>query len=184
MILFSDSSLLDNLGVGLIVVGLVGAVSLFFFPRDRRLAERSLGVLFTLAVAGGAALTWKAAALHGADRNLTQEQQAALSKAIGQFPTAKFEVVTSRANREAHALALKIADAVKAGSGATPPFDDMLLTPIVGVVLVFDTKSAELEHEVVETVGRVLMGARIAVVGNHAPELAPHTVRIVVGSKP
>jgi hypothetical protein len=48
-----------------------------------------------------------------ADRDLLPEQQVALSQAISQFPATKFEVYTTQSNREAHALALKIADAVK-----------------------------------------------------------------------
>jgi hypothetical protein len=39
MILFSEPSLLNDLGQGLIVLGLVGAVSLFFFPEGRRILE-------------------------------------------------------------------------------------------------------------------------------------------------
>ena len=184
MIFFSEPGVLNDIGKGLVLLGLVGQVSLFFFPRDRRILERSLGVLFTLVVVGGAALTWRAETLRVADRDLSPAQQAALSKAISRFPTVRFEVFTSRANREAHALALKIVDAVKAGSGEMPLFDEKLLTPIVGVVLVFDAKSGDLEHDVLDTVGRVFMEARIAVVGDHTIELAKHTVRIVVGSKP
>ena len=183
MIVFSEPSLLNDLGQGLIVLGLVGAVSLFFFPEGRRILERSLGVLFTLVVIGGVALTWRAERLRNADRDLTPAQQAAIGKAISQFPTAKFEVFTSHGNREAHALALKMVDAVKAGSGAMPVFDEQMLSLPVGLVFVLG-KDADPDHAVVDTVGRLLMAARIAVISDRATALDDHTVRIVVGEKP
>ncbi len=182
MILFSEPSLLNDLGQGLIVLGLVGAVSLFFFPEGRRILERSLGVLFTLVVIGGVALTWRAERLRNADRDLTPAQQATLSKALSQFPAVKFEVLTSRGDKEAHSLGLKIADAVKAGSGATPLFDE-IISPPVGVVLVLG-KEADPDHAVVDTVGRLLMAAHVAVISDRTVELDEHTVRIVVGEKP
>jgi hypothetical protein len=182
MILFSEPSLLNDLGQGLIVLGLVGAVSLFFFPEGRRILERSLGVLFTLVVIGGVALTWRAERLRNADRDLTPAQQATLSKALSQFPAVKFEVLTSRGDKEAHSLGLKIVDAVKAGSGATPLFDE-IISPPVGVVLVLG-KEADPDHAVVDTVGRLLMAAHIAVISDRTVELDEHTVRIVVGEKP
>jgi hypothetical protein len=182
MILFSEPSLLNDLGQGLIVLGLVGAVSLFFFPEGRRSLERSLGVLFTLVVIGGVALTWRAERLRNADRDLTPAQQATLSKALSQFPAVKFEVLTSRGDKEAHSLALKIVDAVKAGSGAMPLFDE-ILSPPVGVVLVLG-KEADPDHAVADTVGRLLMAAHIAVISDRTVELDEHTVRIVVGEKP
>ena len=184
MNLFSDLSLLNGLGEALVVLGLVGAVSLFFFPMDRRMQERSLGVLFTLMAAGGVGLAWRADRLGNADRDLTPEQHVRLSKAISQFPTAKFEVLTSRGDREAHSLALKIVDAVKAGTGAMPAFEDEKLSLPIGVVLVFAAKDADFRHNVADTVGRRLMEARIAVISNIAPELREQTVRIVVGGKP
>jgi hypothetical protein len=182
MIVFSEPSLLNDLGQGLIVLGLVGAVSLFFFPEARRILERSLGVLFTLVVIGGVALTWRAERLRNADRDLTPAQQATLSKALSQFPAVKFEVLTSRGDKEAQSLALKIVDAVKAGSGATPLFDE-IISPPVGVVLVLG-KEADPDHAVVDTVGRLLMAAHIAVISDRTVQLDEHTVRIVVGEKP
>jgi hypothetical protein len=183
MIVFSEPSLLNDLGQGLIVLGLVGAVSLFFFPEGRRILERSLGVLFTLVVIGGIALTWRADKLRNADRDLTPAQQAALSKAISQFPTIKFEVFTSRGNSEAHSLALKTVDAVKAGSGAMPAFDDKMLSLPVGLVFVLG-KDTDPDHTFADTVGRLLMAARIAVISDRTVDLDEHTVRIVVGEKP
>jgi hypothetical protein len=183
MIVFSEPSLLNDLGRGLIVLGLVGAVSLFFFPEGRRILERSLGVLFTLVVIGGVALTWRADKLRNADRELTPAQQVALGKAMSQFPAAKFEVLTSRGNREAHALALKMVDAVKAGSGAMPLFDEDMAALPAGLVLILG-KDVDPDRTVVDTVGRLLMAARIAVISDRTVDLDEHTVRIVVGEKP
>jgi hypothetical protein len=163
---------------------LVGVVSLFFFPRGRHILERSMGVLFTLVVIGGFALTGRAEKLRHADRDLTPAQQATLSEAIRQFPTVKFEVLTSNGDREAHALARKIVDAVKAGSGAMPPFNEAMPSPPMGVVLILGPKDADPGQEAVDTVGRLLMAARIAAIGGRAPELGEHTLRIVVGGKP
>ena len=184
MMLFSDPSFLSSVGQVLVVLGLVGQVSLFFFPEGRRSLERSLGVMFTVLVVGGGSLAWRAETLRNADRNLTPAQKTALSQAISQFPTVKFEVLTSRADKEAHALALKIADAVKAGSGAMPQFDEEMPSPPPGVVLVLNARDAEPGRKVVDTVGRAFMAARIAVISDKADDLADRTVRIVVGGKP
>ena len=184
MILFSEPSLLNDLGGALILLGLVGVVSLFFFPRGRHILERSVGLLFTLVVVGGFALTVRAEKLRHADRDLTPAQQAALSEAVRQFPTVKFEVLTSSGDREAHALARKIVDAVKAGSGAMPPFNEAMASPPMGVVLILGPKDVEPDQKAVDSIGTLLMAARVAVIGNRTPELAEHTLRIVVGGKP
>lgn len=134
-------------------------------------------------VIGGVALTWRAERLRNADRDLTPAQQATLSKALSQFPAVKFEVLTSRGDKEAHSLALKIVNAVKTGSGAMPLFDEKILSPPVGVVLVLG-KEADPDHAVADTVGRLLMAAHIAVISDRTVELDEHTVRIVVGEKP
>ena len=93
-------------------------------------------------------------------------------------------MLTSRADPEAHALALKIADAVKAGSGAMPSFSDALPSPPPGVVLVLRARDADPGRAFVDTVGRVLMAARIAVISDKAIDVGDNTVRIVVGGKP
>src|SRR4029077_12228956 len=135
MRLFSDPSFLSSVGQLLVVLGLVGQVSLFFFPAARRLLERSLGVLFTVVAIGGVGLTWRAQDLRDADRNLTPVQQAALGQAISQFPTVKYEVFAAGDDKEARALALKIIDAVKAGGGSAPAIEDLRSAPLgVGVV--------------------------------------------------
>ena len=58
--------------------------------------------------------------LNNADRDLTPDQLAALSKSISQFLGVKFEVHILTGDREAQSLATKIVDAVKAGSGTVP----------------------------------------------------------------
>ena len=183
MTLVSDPSFLSSVGQLLVVLGLLGQVSLFFFPAGRRILERSLAVTFTVVAIGGVGLTWRAEDVRNADRNLTPVQQAALSKAISQFPAVKYEVFAAVDDKEARALALKIIDAVKAGSGAAPPLDELRLPPL-GVVLVVRAKESEFARRFADRVGRVLMEARIAVMRDKAEELDEQTVRIVVGGKP
>jgi hypothetical protein len=180
----ADLSLLSGLGELLVLLGLVGAVSLFFFPKDRHIQERSLGVLFTLMAAGGVALIWRVDMLGNANRDLTPAQQVTLGKAISQFPTVKFEVLTSRGDREAHSLALRIADAEKAGSGAMPHFYDKIEPSPLGVVLVFAAKDADLRHNVTNTIGRRLMEEHIVSISSTKDEVGENTVWIVVGAKP
>jgi hypothetical protein len=182
----SDLSFLREVGEILAVLGLIGVASLFFFPVNRRLLERSLGVIFTLTAVGGIALAWKTDRLENADRTLTPAQQAAIGEAIGQFPTTTFEILTSRGNREAHSLALKLVDAVKAGRGAHPTFSDELLLLPLGMVMIFDPKDADLRREFFDKVGRRLMEARIVFVSDSRPGMGgkKDTVRIVVGEKP
>jgi hypothetical protein len=183
MTLISDPSFLSSVGQLLVVLGLVGQVSLFFFPAARRMLERSLGVIFTVVAIGGVGLTWRAQDVRDADRDLTPLQQAALSKAIGQFPAVKFEVFAAGDDKEARALAAKIIDAVKAGTGAAPPIDD-LRSPPIGVVLVMRAKETEFARRFADRVGRVLMEARIAVMRDKEQDLDEQTVRIIVGGKP
>jgi hypothetical protein len=180
----ADLSLLSALGEFLVLLGLAGAVSLFFFSEGRRVLERSLGMLFILLAVGGGALAWKVDILRGSNRDLTPAEQIALSKAISHLPAVKFEVVTSSSDREAHALALKIVNAIKEGSGAMPLFDDKALSTPMGVVLVFAVEDENLRHNVADTVGRLLMRARIAVISDRATGLPKQTVRIVVGGRP
>ena len=183
MTLVSDPSFLSSVGQLLVVLGLVGQVSLFFFPAARRLLERSLGVIFTVVALGGVGLTWRAQDLRDADRKLTPVQQGALTAAISQFPAVKYEVFAAGDDREARALALKIIEAVKAGGGAAAPLDE-LQSPPLGVVLVMRDKETEFAHRFADRVGRVLMEARIAVMRDKEERLDEQTVRIVVGGKP
>jgi hypothetical protein len=53
----------------------------------------------------------------------------------------------------------------------------------VGLVFVLG-KDADPDHTVVDTVGRLFMAARVAVISDRGIELDDHTVRIVVGEKP
>lgn len=184
MSFFDDPSYLNDFGLLLLIIGGVGLVSLFFFPAERRLARRALAGLFVLMVIAGGALPWRAQALRAADRDLNPAQQAALTQAIRRFPDARFEVFTSRADPEAHALALKIVEAVKAGSGKMPSFEEGFASPQKGVVLVVGTSDPERSDIYVDTIGRPLMAARVAVLGEPRPDLGDKTVRILVGGKP
>src|SRR4051812_36472356 len=102
MTLFNDPSYLNGLGTVLLIVGGVGLVSLLFFPAGRRTAKRALAVLFAVLVVAGGALPWRAQTLRAADRDLSPAQQAALTQAIGRFPDSRFEIFTSRDDKEAH----------------------------------------------------------------------------------
>jgi hypothetical protein len=179
----ADLAFLKSLGECLAVLGLVGAVSLFFFPRDRRLQERALGLLFTLLAAGGVALIWRVDKLESAARDLSAAQQATLSQAISQFPAAKFQIFTNRVDREAHALTLKIVDAVKAGGGVISDYAEDRWLPR-GVVLSFADDDVDLRRKFVDKIGRQFMAARIIVISDSKPDLGENTVRITLGEKP
>jgi hypothetical protein len=58
----------------------------------------------------------------------------------------------------------------------------MLSLP-VGLVFVLG-KDTDPDHTFADTVGRLLMAARIAVISDRTVDLNEHTVRIVVGEKP
>jgi len=141
-------------------------------------------MLFTLMASGGVAILWRADNLENANRDLSPAQQAALSKTVSQFPTVKFRVLTSRGNSEAHSLALKIVEAVKAGSGTMPPFYDELVSLPKGVVIFFNPKDADLGRKVYDAIGRELMKARIVGITASKADLDEGTVWITVGEKP
>jgi len=125
----ADLSVLQGVSEGLIVLGLVGVVSLVAISTDRPKHKRSMVVVFTLMAFGGGALMWRIDHLDNADRDLTPDQLAALSKSISQFPGVKFQVHTLIGDREAQSLATKIVDAVKAGSEPLPQFVQVQALP-------------------------------------------------------
>jgi len=140
-------------------------------------------VVFTLMALGGGALMWRIDHLNNADRDLTPDQRAALSKSIIQFLGVKFQVHTLTGDREAQSLATKIVDAVKAGSGTFPQFVEVQALP-TGVVLVFSTEDTDLRRAISDTVGRRLAAARIAVDADFSTEQPKHSVKIIIGKKP
>ncbi len=95
-------------------------VSLVFFSTDRPKHKPLIFVVFTLMALGGVALMWRVDRLNNADRDLTPDQLAALSKSISQLPDVKFQVYTLTGDGEAQSLVTKIVDAVKAGRGTLP----------------------------------------------------------------
>ena len=180
----ADLALFRGLGECLVILGLVGAVSVFFSSQDRRMQERTLSMLFTLMASGGVAILWRADNLENVNRDLSLAQQAALSKTISQFSTVKFRVLTSRGNSEAHSLALKIVEAVEAGSGTMLPFYDELVSLPKGVVIFFNPKDADLGRKVYSAIGRELMKARIVGTIDSKADLEEGTLWIMVGEKP
>jgi len=141
-------------------------------------------MLFTLMASGGVAILWRADNLENVNRDLSLAQQAALSKTISQFSTVKFRVLTSRGNSEAHSLALKIVEAVEAGSGTMLPFYDELVSLPKGVVIFFNPKDADLGRKVYSAIGRELMKARIVGTIDSKADLEEGTLWIMVGEKP
>lgn len=180
---FSDLSVLGWLGQLLLAVGLAGVLALCFGRDGRPRRDRSLALVCALIAAGGVALMWRVDKLENADRDLTPGQQLKLSVAAGQFPSARFEVLTSSSDREAHALATKIANAIAQGREETPSFDDQMQPRHVGVVLIFASGDIDFSRRVADTIGRALIEARIGVISQRVPEMGEHTVRIVVGPK-
>ena len=166
----------------LAILGVVGWACVFLCRPGPRFGTRSLAVLSTLLLVGGAGVGWLADSLRRADRELSATQQAALGRAIAGFPNLKFIVMTQGKDREASALARKVLEAVKAG-GATPEFDDTLFLPPKGLILGIRDKDAPAARAT-DSIGRVVMANRIAVASDLVPELDGNTMRIVVGRKP
>lgn len=187
---FSDPSILDSLGILLMAVGGAGLVALFVSQPLRPLMKRLVAVLFPVMAVAGVLLTMRAATLRDSDRDLTPAQLADLAKAVSQFPNIKFEVYTANADSETQALASKVVEAVKAGTGSAPPIgtspppSSSAPWPFKGVVLVMKNRDAELGRAVATKIGRVLMAARVAVITDDEASLDDRTVRIIVAEKP
>ena len=109
--MLSNPSILDVVATISFVLGLVGQVSLFAFPRDRRVLERGLAVLFTVMVGGGVGLAWRAEQLRDADRDLAAPQFDGLRQAIEGHRDVAYQVYWAQGDAEAQALAHRIADA-------------------------------------------------------------------------
>ena len=181
--MLSNPSILDVAAVIALVLGLVGQVSLFAFPRDRRVLERGLAVLFTLMVGGAVGLAWRAEQLRDADRDLVGPQFAGLVRALASHPADSYEFQYLQGDREAQALARRIAEAVKAATGRAPAEAQPVSTGLMGVLLAVRDRSAGVGLAV-EPIGLALMAARIAAISENAGDLPPGTMRILVGRKP
>jgi len=183
MTLLSDPWILDGLGIVLMAVGSAGLVALFISSPLPRL-KRAVGVTCAAMAIGGVLLMVKAEALRDADRDLDPEQQANLARAIGQFPTIRFEVFTAYTDNETRSLASKVVEAVKTGTGAVPTIGETLPLPQKGVVLVMRDRETDFGRAVAGTIGRAFMAARVASITDDEPALDDRTVRIIVGEKP
>jgi len=184
MTLFSDPWILDGLGIVLAAVGSAGLVALFISTPLRPLLKRAVGVICATMAIGGVLLMVRAESVREADRDLDPAQLANLAKAMGQFPNIRFEVFTAYTDDETRSLASKVAEAVKAGTGATPALGEVPPRPQKGVVLVMRDREADLGRAVAATIGRAFMAARVASITDDEPALADRTVRIIVGEKP
>lgn len=181
--MLSNPSILDVMATLSFVLGLVGQVSLFAFPRDRRVLERGLAVLFTVMVGGGVGLAWRAEQLREADRDLTTVQFDGLSSAFAAHRGLKFEVLWSQGDGEAQALARRISAAVKAGTGQAPVSEQAVPTGLRGVFLGIRDRTVG-AGPAVDPIGRALMAARIATISDSVADLPPDTMQIIVGRKP
>ena len=185
--------ILEGLGILLLAVGAAGLVALFISQPLSAAMKRAVGVVCAAMALGGGLLMARADALRDLDRDLSPAEQANLARAVSQFPNARFEVFTADQENEARALAAKVAEAVKTGSGAEPARADVpplsqkgVVPPLPqkGVVIVLRDTTSERGRAVGDAIGRALMAARVACITDDAPELDDRTVRIVIGPKP
>lgn len=181
--MLSNPTILDVAAVIGLVLGLVGQVSLFAFPRDRRVLERVLAVLFTVMVGGAVGLAWRAEQLRDADRDLSGAQFAAVVRAFASHPGDSYEFQYLEGDREAQALARRLAEVVKAATGRTSADARPVPTKLLGVLMVVGDHGVGVGQSV-EPIGLALMAARIAAISENAPDLPPGTMRILVGRKP
>ncbi len=184
MPLSSDPWILDSLATLLMAVGGSGLIAVFISQSFGPATKRSVAVICAAMAIGGGLLMVRAASLRDADRDLDPVQQANLAKAVSQFPNARFEVLTANADNETRALASKVVDAVKTGTGAMPVLGETPPSTQKGVVMVLHDKEADLARAVSATIGRAFMAARVASITDDEPTLDDRTVRIVVGPKP
>ena len=185
--------ILEGLGILLLAVGAAGLVALFISRPMRPGLQRAIGAVCAVMALGGVLLMTRAEAMRDVDRDLSPAEQAALAKAISRFPNARFEVYTAHPDNETRALAAKVVEAVKAGSGTAPAVADIpplkqkgVVPPLPqkGVVVVLRDTEAQGARAVAATITRALMAARVACITDDEPAMDNRTVRIVVGEKP
>lgn len=176
--------ILDGVGTVLLAVGASGLVALFMSDPMRTGMRRTVGAICVTMALGGGLLMVRAEALRDADRDLSESELAGLAKAVSQFPDLKFQVLTTNTDIESRSLALKVAAAIKAGTGVAPVVGEAPPSTQKGVVIVIRDRTADLGHAVSTVIGRELMKARVASMADDEPGLDSHTVRILVGAKP
>ncbi len=184
MTFFSDPWILESLGTLLVAVGGTGLIAAFISQPLGPVMKRSVIAICAAMAVGGSLFMVRAATLRDADRDLDAVQQANLVKAVSRFANVRFEVLTADADDETRALASKVVDAVKTGTGAMPTLGETPPFPQKGVVMVLRDKESDLGRAVSATIGRAFMAARVASITDDEPTLDDRTVRIVVGRKP
>jgi hypothetical protein len=184
MTLFYAPWILDGLGTLLLAVGAAGLVALFIATPFRPNLKRAVGIICAALAIGGGLLMLRAAILRDADRDLDPVQQADLARALSRFPNVRFEVFTAFGDNETRSLAAKVVEAVRTGTGTTPPLGETPPLPQKGVVLVLRDRETDLGRAVAATIGRAFMAARVASITDDEDSLDDRTVRIVVGEKP
>ena len=185
--------ILEGLGILLLAVGAAGLVALFISQPLGRTLKRVVGAVCAVMAVAGVLLMTRADALRDADRDLSPAEQANLARAVSQVPNARFEVFTAHTDSETRALAAKVAEAVKAGTGRAPAVADIaplkqkgVVPPLPqkGVVIVLRDSEADHARAIAATISRALMAARVACITDDEPAMDDRTVRIVVGEKP
>ncbi len=185
--------ILEGLGILLVAVGAAGLVALFISQPLGRTLKRAVAVVCAVMALAGVLLMTRAGALRDADRDLSPAEQANLAAAVSRIPNARFEVFTAHPDNETRALAAKVVEAVKAGSGTNPAVADIpplrqkgVVPPLPqkGVVVVLRDTEVDRARAVAATITRALMAARVACITDDEPALDGRTVRIVVGEKP
>ena len=185
--------ILEGLGILLVAVGVAGLVALFLSQPLGRTLKRAVGVVCAVMALAGVLLMTRADALRDADRDLSPAEQAYLAAAVSRLPNTRFEVYTAHPDTETRALAAKVVEAVKAGSGTAPAVADIpplkqkgVVPPLPqkGVVVVLRDTEVDRARAVAATITRALMAARVACITDDEPALDDRTVRIVVGEKP
>ena len=182
--MFFHPWILDGFGTVLLAVGASGLVALFMSDPMRTGMRRILGVVCVAMALGGGLLMVRAEALRDADRDLSESELASLAKAVSQFPDLEFQVLTTNTEIESRSLALKVAAAIKAGTGVVPAVGEAPPSIQKGVVIVVRDRTADPGHAASAAIGRALMEARVASMTDDEPALDNRAVRILVGSKP
>ena len=185
--------ILEGLGILLVAVGAAGGIALVISRPLGRTLKRAVGLICAVMVLAGVLLMTRADALRDADRDLSPAEQANLAAAVRRLPTARFAGYTAHPDSETRALAAKVVEAVKAGSGTNPAVADIaplrqkgVVPPLPqkGVVVVLRDAEGDRPRAVAATITRALMAARVACITDDEPTLDDRTVRIVVGEKP
>ena len=120
--------------------------------------------------------------LNNADRDLTPDQLAALSKSISKFLGVKFEVHVYR-RQGSPVVGDEVNRCGEGGKRNGATFGELQSLP-PRMIFVFAVKDTDLRRDISDAVGRRLAAARITAGVDFSAEQPEHTVTIIVGKKP